>query len=89
MDYRQSKIFSVKIQNKNIFDLGRGFCDSFSMLFPEAPDSCGKKIEMIFAALYFHLHELKKYVSDFKSYFRVELLIFLTFMVSLLVDLFN
>ena len=89
MDYRQSKIFSVKIQNKNIFDLGRGFCDSFSMLFPEAPDSCGKKIEMIFAALYFHLHELKKYVSDFKSYFRVELLIFLTFMVSLLADLFN
>ena len=84
------QILSVKIQNKYIFDLGRGFCDSFSMLFPEAPDSCGKKkMEIIFAALYFHLHELKKYVSDFKSYFRVELLIFLTFMVSLLVDLFN
>ena len=37
------QILSVKNQNKYIFDLGRGFCDSFSMLFPEAPDSCGKK----------------------------------------------
>ena len=27
-----------------IFNFGRGFCDSFSMLFPEAPAFSGKKI---------------------------------------------
>ena len=26
------------------FNFGRGFCGSFSMLFPKAPASCGKKV---------------------------------------------
>ena len=41
------------------------FCNSFSMLFLKSPASYGKKIETIFATLYFYLYELKKYVSDF------------------------
>ena len=48
------------------FNFGRGFCGSFSMLFPKAPTSCGKKnFGIIFAALYFLLYEFKKCVSDF------------------------
>ena len=36
------------------------------LLFPKAPPSPGKKkFEIIFAALYFYLYELKKCVSDF------------------------
>ena len=42
-----------------ILDFGLPFRVSFSMLFPETPVSCA------FAALYFHLHELKKCVLDF------------------------
>ena len=30
--------------NIYFFNLGRGFCGSFSMLFPEAPASCDKEI---------------------------------------------
>ena len=33
--------FSVSIY---FFNFGRGFCGSFSMLFPKAPPSCGKNI---------------------------------------------
>ena len=37
------------------FNFGCGFCGPFSMLFPNAPASCGKKkYEIIFAALYFY-----------------------------------
>ena len=38
------QIFSVTICNIYIFNFGYGFCDSFSMLFPEAPASCGKTL---------------------------------------------
>ena len=62
------QIFPVYIDYANFFDLGCGFCSFFSMLFPKAPASFGeKKIETIFAALYFYLHELKYCVSDFKN----------------------
>ena len=27
-----------------LFNFGRGFCDSFSMFFPEVPAFCGKNI---------------------------------------------
>ena len=48
------------------FNFGRGFCGSFPMLFPKAPASCcKKKFELIFAALYFSIYVLKKFVLDF------------------------
>ena len=37
-----AQIFSINIWNI-FFSFGRGFCGSFSMLFPEAPASCDKK----------------------------------------------
>ena len=40
LDCRQ-QIISVNIQY--FFNFGRGFCGSFSMLFPKAPASQGKK----------------------------------------------
>ena len=49
-----------------------GFCDSFSMLFPEAPAYRDKK--------------LSKLIND---KFKLETLIFLSFVVSFLVDMFD
>ena len=50
------------------FSFEHSFCSSFSVLFSRASASCGKKKkEIIFAALYFCLHELKKCVSDFQN----------------------
>ena len=44
-----------------LFNFGRDFWGFFSVLFPKAPASCGKKkLKLIFAALYFYLYELKK-----------------------------
>ena len=43
------------------------FCGSSPMLFPKALASCCKKFELIFAALYFYIYEIKKCVSDFKN----------------------
>ena len=43
---------------------GRGFCGSFPTL-PEKLQPLVKKFELIFAALYFYIYELKKCVSDF------------------------
>ena len=43
-----------------------------------------------FAALYFYLYELKKWFPRFlKSCFKLEILLFLYFVVSFLVDMFN
>ena len=61
------------------FNLGHGFYGSFPMLFPKA---------LIFAALSFYIYELKKCVSDIESNFKLELM-FLSFVVSFLVDTFN
>ena len=38
------QILSVNIQYIYIFNFGRGFRGSFSVLFPKAPASCGKKV---------------------------------------------
>ena len=37
------QILSVNIQYTYFFNFRHGFCGSFSMLFPKAPASCGKK----------------------------------------------
>ena len=48
------------------FNLQRVFCGFFSKLFSEIPATYdNKQIEINFAALQFHLYDLKKCVSDF------------------------
>ena len=68
------------------FNFGRGFCISFSMLFPEAPASCDKKI---LKWLLLHCTSIcmsSKILSlIFKILFKLEILIFLFFVVSFLV----
>ena len=58
------------------------------MLFPKTLASRGK-IEIFFAAFYFYLYELNKCLIFFKSYFRMETLLFLSFVMSFLEHLFN
>ena len=49
-----------------IVNFGCGFYDFCPMAFPKAPAFyCKQKNELIFAALYFFIRELKKCVSDF------------------------
>ena len=59
IELQEEQIFSVFF-----FNFGRGIYGSFSILFPEAPASCEKKIEIILAALYLYFYELKKCVYD-------------------------
>ena len=50
------------------FNFGRGFCVSFSMLFPKAPTSSCKEFWTNFCCIVFYINELKKCVSHiFKS----------------------
>ena len=61
----------VNIMSKYIIYLflnfERDFSGSFPMLLRKAPATCckKKKMELIFAALYFYIYELKKCFSDF------------------------
>ena len=48
-----------------------------------------KHSEQIFATLYFYIYELKKCLKFLKSYFKLEIIIFLSFPVSFLVHMFN
>ena len=41
---KAEQILSLNIYYTYFFNFGRGFCDSFSTLFPKAPASCGKQI---------------------------------------------
>ena len=67
-----------------------GFCGSFSLLFPKSPASCGKKILKYFCWItLLFVWDQKVCLSFLKSYFTLEILIFLSFVVSFLVDMFN
>ena len=86
---KAEQIFSVKVQYLYFFNLGSGFCDFFSILFPEAPASCGKKI-----LKYFFLHCTSIYITSkiVSQIFNILLQtdnIILSFKISFLVDLFN
>ena len=60
------QIFTVNNSYMYFFNLQRVFCGFFSKLFSEIPATYDKKqIEINFAALQFHLYDLKKCVSDF------------------------
>ena len=60
------QIFSVNISYTYFFfNFGCEFCGSFSMLFPKAPASCGKKFLSQFLLHFCYLCEFKQCVSDF------------------------
>ena len=81
------QLFSVNIWYKYFFNFGHGFYCSFFIVFPKAPHSCVKKSEIIFAALCLYLYELKNCFRFFTSNFKLEIWIFLSFVVSFLVEI--
>ena len=87
---KQSKYFPgrANILSKYIiytfFNFGHGFCSSFPILLPKSPGCCKTKFELIFAAMCFYIYELKNRLRFLESYFKVEILIFLPFVVLFL-----
>ena len=72
------------------FNFGRAFCGSSTMLFPNAPTSCCKKILNNFCCIVLlYLWAQKACLRFLKSHFKLEMLIFLPFVVSLLGNMFN
>ena len=71
------QILSVNIQYTYFFNFGRGFCSSFSVLFPKPPLCLIKKKLNNFCciALLFEWAQ-KPYLRFLKSYFKLEILIF-------------
>ena len=66
------------------FNFGRGFCGIFPMLFPKVPASCCKKFWTDFCCIVLlYLWAQKACPRFLKSYFKLEILIFLSFVVSL------
>ena len=73
-----------------IFSIFGVFLRSISMLFPEAPASSNKEILKQFLLHSTSICISSKSVSQiFKSCFKLEILIMLSFVVSFLVDMFN
>ena len=90
IELQAEQIFSVNIQNAYFFYFRRGFCGVFSMLFPKAPASFGKKIWNNFHCIVIQLVWAQKECLRFlKSCFKLKVLIFLSFAVSFLVDMFS
>ena len=70
-----------------IFIFGYGFCGSFSMLFPEGPGSCDKQTLCYIVLLF--LWAQKACLRFLNFFFKLDMLIYLSFVVSFLVDMFN
>ena len=71
------------------FNIGRGFRCFFSMFFSRSSNFLSKKsFVIIFSALNFYLYDRKKCLRFLKSYFKLEI-IFLSFVLSFLVDMFH
>ena len=60
-----------------------------SYIISKSSNFLKKIFELIFATLYFYIYEFKKCLRFLKSYFKLEILIFLSFVVSFSVDMFN
>ena len=72
------------------FNFRRGFCGFFPMLFPKAPPFCCKKNWTNFCCIILlYLWTLKVCLRLLKSYLKLEIWIFLSFVVSFLVDMFK
>ena len=83
------QIFLVNIYYTYFSILGMALSVPLLCYFQKLQLLVVKKFGLIFAALYFYIYKLKKYVSFLKSYFKLVILIFLSFVVSFLVDMFN
>ena len=84
------EIFSVNIEYIYFSNFGRGFCSSFSMSFPKTPASWDKKNWNNFCCIVLIFAWAEKVCLRFlKPYFKLKILIFLSFVVSSLVDMFN
>ena len=71
-------------------NFGHGFRGPFFMLFLKAPTFCRKKFWNNFCSIALLFVWAQKVCLRFlKSYFKLEILIFLPFMVSFLADMFN
>ena len=83
------QISPVNIWYAYFFNFECGFRGFFSMLFPKAPASCGKKNWNNFCCIVLLFVWAQKVCLRFlKSCFKLEIL-FLFFMASFLVDMFN
>ena len=72
------------------FNFARGFYGSFPMLFPKAPAYCCTKFWTNFCCIVLlYLWAQKSCLRFLISYFKLEILIFLSFVVSFLVDIFH
>ena len=72
------------------FNFWRGFYSSFPKLFPKGFSFFLKKSsDRIFVALYFIFISSKIVPQIFKIYFKLDILIFLSFMMSFLIDMFT
>ena len=81
------QIFSVNI---NYTYFGQGFCTSFSLSFLNTPASCGKKCWYNFCCIAFlFVWAQKLCLRSLNFFFKLEILIFLSFVVPILVDMFN
>ena len=78
----------ANIHNKYIISMFFNFECGF-MLLGCVVSKCSSWLQETFAALYFYIYELKKCLRFWKSYFKLEILIFLSFVMSFLVDEFN
>ena len=87
------QIFYLNIEYTSFFNFGRGFfwaCDSFTILFPKVPAYCGKRNWNNFCCIVLlFVWAQTECLIFLKSYFKLEILIFLSFAVSFLVDMFN
>ena len=90
MGLQAEQIFSVHIWYTCFLNFGRGFCTPFPMLFRKAPASSGKKFWNNFCCIVLLFVWSQKVCLRFlKSFFKLEILIFLPFVVSFLADMFN
>ena len=82
------QIFPVNTWYTYFFNFGRGFCGSFSMLFSKVPGSLQNTWNFSCIVLLF-VWAQKLCLRFLKSFLKLEILMFLSFGVSFLVDMFN
>ena len=82
------QLFSVNVSWIFFFNFGRGFCGSFSMFFQKLQLFAIKKIlNNFYCIVLLFVWAQKLCPRFFKLYFRLEILIILSFVVSFLADI--
>ena len=89
LDCMQSK-YSLQIYDQHFFQFWAWLLRFlFCIISKNSSFLWEKGFENFFAALYYYLYELKKCLRVLKPYFKMKILIFLSFVVSFIVDMFN